>query len=643
MNKSTLNRYAILNDISKKTNFNNINNFSNKTNESTSNNQILLTSNNNANYKEELISLISNYITNYKSVQDLVETIDEMNENYVKEMVIHWNTYESILKSIKGTINMEKLISMFADKLNEEIKKKDIPNKTFDKTINDIDFFFNDNNRIHKDLPDSDKIIKHVLTYILNLPTSSSDRVILIALTNLTNVDKINDIKKYKHNLDFKIDMINEVIRLIDKFPFNAKFFQNYISLTNKDLQKNNLNEFEEKIKIMKDSLSKEDINDYLLNSNSTFVNAFYNTVSNNQNFIRDNIQWLKDEKLKNKKKEVNNDIVNKVKDINKRKQDEERIRKEEEEKYQTALKEQEEKIKSDSKANRKENFDQNINDFTKSLRDKSRTGKQLLKIYNTYFPGIISQQQIDLINTRNPQKTHQSERKDLITYLKQEILDKLLSQTDPKSNVFDKLYDKDDITQHNGLENIYSTFDVSNGLQKTINDAFKHYGHGILVQGYGLKNAIVKNNRHTIKDKFYVDKRLLNNGILDVRYIKNGHKVSNVNHHSLLSNDAVNTLKDMINGVSINNDNFVRLNNFEKDLLRRFNNHYLDEKYKLNDNDDDLFHKNYEILLGEWKSGNNNHLIKKQLESYIDHAVDIGKLSHHQARRIKNSLFFNV
>ncbi len=148
------------------------------------------------------------------------------------------------------------------------------------------------------------------------------------------------------------------------------------------------------------------------------------------------------------------------------------------------------------------------------------------------------------------------------------------------------------------------------------------------VITGKGLKP-----NEQPIKDKYYVNKDLLkNHGILEIRYIKNRH-LAHVKP-PMLSNGCKSCALDMIDGKKINADDFVKLNQFEKDLLRRIDKLFQTGQ-SLNDDDEENFVKNFELLKGEYLAGNNNTNIKNQLRHYIDHAYDIGKINQYQMRRM--------
>jgi hypothetical protein len=148
------------------------------------------------------------------------------------------------------------------------------------------------------------------------------------------------------------------------------------------------------------------------------------------------------------------------------------------------------------------------------------------------------------------------------------------------------------------------------------------------VINGYGLKQ-----NEKVVNNKYYVNEDLLkNNGILEIRYVKNRH-LAHV-RPSTLSEKCKGCVLDMINGGKVNADNFVSLNQFEKDLLRKIEKLFQTGQ-SLNDDDDNNFTKNFELLKGSYLAGNDNQTLKDQLRKYITHAHEIGKLTKWNANKM--------
>lgn len=143
----------------------------------------------------------------------------------------------------------------------------------------------------------------------------------------------------------------------------------------------------------------------------------------------------------------------------------------------------------------------------------------------------------------------------------------------------------------------------------------------GATVSGKGLKP-----HQKVVNSKYYVNEDLLkNNGILEIRYVKN-HHLAHVKP-PMLSEKCKGCVTSMINGGKINPDHFVSLNQFEKDMLRKIDKLF-NTNQNLHDDDNELLHKNFELLKGSYLAGNDSRLVKDQLKQYIFHAYELGKIS---------------
>lgn len=171
-------------------------------------------------------------------------------------------------------------------------------------------------------------------------------------------------------------------------------------------------------------------------------------------------------------------------------------------------------------------------------------------------------------------------------------------------------------------------------GLVKYNSAVLNKVGHGLKKMG---QVSNLRPHEKQVNNKYYVNKRLLDDhGILEIRYIKNRHK-AHINPPTL-SHNAKKAFSKLIDDVKISDDDYISLNQFERDLLRRINKLF-GEKQSFNDDDDSKFTKQFEILRGEYLAGNNSQLVKNQLKQYIIHSVDIGKLTQHQGRKMMMDL----
>lgn len=150
--------------------------------------------------------------------------------------------------------------------------------------------------------------------------------------------------------------------------------------------------------------------------------------------------------------------------------------------------------------------------------------------------------------------------------------------------------------------------------------------------KGYGIegnKECKLKNYHHVI-GKYYVDKKKLGTGILDIRYVKNRH-VGTVKpqHISPEMNDIV---QDMLNHKKIDKGKYNKLkNNTEKHLCRHLNEMF-DLGEDLGDLDDENFNERFNIVIGEIRAGNTNTQLKHEARKYIMYAMKMNKIHRNVA-----------
>jgi hypothetical protein len=137
--------------------------------------------------------------------------------------------------------------------------------------------------------------------------------------------------------------------------------------------------------------------------------------------------------------------------------------------------------------------------------------------------------------------------------------------------------------------------------------------------------------NKHFF-DRVFINLRKLHENMLVVKYTKNGASLPSLKNERL-TNDAKAVIFDICNS-TFNERLYDKLSDTDKRIVRRFM-----KAVKLNVNDyipndtsDADFQKKYEILLGEYNSGNDAPEIKRDLKAFVVHALNDNLLSRHQA-----------
>jgi len=131
-------------------------------------------------------------------------------------------------------------------------------------------------------------------------------------------------------------------------------------------------------------------------------------------------------------------------------------------------------------------------------------------------------------------------------------------------------------------------------------------------------------------KYKFYIDLKKLANNILCVKYALND--LTNPRLKPLhISNEVKNIIYDILAN-RFNNRLYNQLQNVgEKRLIKKLV-EICKFDIEIDDESDKEFQKNYEILLGEWKAGNNSPEVKNALKRYVIEAYNENKVPKNQA-----------
>jgi hypothetical protein len=153
-----------------------------------------------------------------------------------------------------------------------------------------------------------------------------------------------------------------------------------------------------------------------------------------------------------------------------------------------------------------------------------------------------------------------------------------------------------------------------------------KIVGRGIKPEGRkSVSRKYLGNN-----ENIYIDLKKLKANILVVKYTS-----SDGNIPSLKTQSITNNVKECIEsciGDSFNQTLFDGLNPDDKRLVKRFLRITKFNNIDLEDKDDAQFQINYEILLGEFNSGNNSPLVKNQLKKYVLQALAENQIPRNEA-----------
>ena len=149
------------------------------------------------------------------------------------------------------------------------------------------------------------------------------------------------------------------------------------------------------------------------------------------------------------------------------------------------------------------------------------------------------------------------------------------------------------------------------------------------LISGRGLKmrDSTIQ-NRHYIGN-FYIEKNKLKDNLLSIKYSKN-----EAPHTQLRPRSISAALRGLIEDVIANNYNEKVYNMLEDDDKRTFKKivKVLKLPIDIYDNLDEEYQKNYELLKGQFLSGNNSPEVKAALRKYIVEGMNEGKLNRSES-----------
>ena len=147
--------------------------------------------------------------------------------------------------------------------------------------------------------------------------------------------------------------------------------------------------------------------------------------------------------------------------------------------------------------------------------------------------------------------------------------------------------------------------------------------------RGSPVPTEPVPQKRAYLFDKFYVDLKKLDNNIVSVKYTKTNAFIPTFNIQDI-SNNLKDLIEDVITG-KYDERIFKKLNDKDRRIFQRFV-RAVKIDLDIKDDDDKLRQQRYEILVGEYESGNNSPENKNELKRYIVEALSEGKISRSNA-----------
>ena len=154
--------------------------------------------------------------------------------------------------------------------------------------------------------------------------------------------------------------------------------------------------------------------------------------------------------------------------------------------------------------------------------------------------------------------------------------------------------------------------------------------GKGVMYgRGYNLTETSKKNRHYLCEGKYYVELHKLKENVLSVKYSSTDAHLTTVKIQTIT--DDVKTLIEDVLKDKYNERLFQQLNANDKRVFKRFVKGVKID-IPINDDLDRQFHKDYQILKGEFESGNDSPEVRKALKKYVLEGLAENRINKHES-----------
>jgi hypothetical protein len=164
-----------------------------------------------------------------------------------------------------------------------------------------------------------------------------------------------------------------------------------------------------------------------------------------------------------------------------------------------------------------------------------------------------------------------------------------------------------------------------------------------IVGRGYSSSDEEKPIRKNTVPKKIingkYIDLNKLKINILTVRYVKTGGYIPTIKAQHI-SNDVKSVIEDIISN-RFEKRLFDKLETNEKRLIKRLIT-ALKIDIDISSKEEDEYRRQFDILLGEMRAGNNNPDIKNKLKQYVVESMNSGMLTRREAFQLLYELTIN-
>jgi hypothetical protein len=170
-------------------------------------------------------------------------------------------------------------------------------------------------------------------------------------------------------------------------------------------------------------------------------------------------------------------------------------------------------------------------------------------------------------------------------------------------------------------------TTDQRNAVEAQHNEDFK---------GFGLKQSRIIKHKQEFNSKYAIDKKLLKQNILALKYLKNANNVQTFKPIQI-SDQLKRLVEEFVMAEKTVDESVLKtLSITERRILKRL---YSFLKKDIDTHNSDNFQKQFELMYSSFLAGNDNKEMKKELKEYIKIARHENILSKDEANKMLQKL----
>ena len=168
--------------------------------------------------------------------------------------------------------------------------------------------------------------------------------------------------------------------------------------------------------------------------------------------------------------------------------------------------------------------------------------------------------------------------------------------------------------------------------------DEIENEMNPILQQGLGLKQTRIIKHKQEFNSKYAIDKKLLKQNILALKYLKNANNVATFKPIEI-SDQLKHLVEEFVMAEKPVDESVLKTFSVtERRILKRLYS-FLKKDLDTNTSDPNNFQKEFEVMYSSFLAGNDNKEMKKELKEFIKIARHENILSKDEANKMLQKL----